>query len=719
MLRNKIVLGVVSAIVAASMAIGLAACSECEHEWNDGVVTTEGTCQTTGIMTYTCTICGATKEEPYLGEHNWGDGQVTKTATCGADGEMTYTCSVCRKTKTETIDATGEHVWTENGGTGDEDGWETTLEPETNADGEQSRTCTVCGKTEIRSIAAATNSNHDFSEAVYYPNGVATASEEDDDDNEAEAAEAEESEETGSEETGEEEETEDLTQPGWYVACNHYGCDYIRPLEDDDIANVTFIVDSEDLLSSVLADANNDSNNTYSIRLDADIEATEAITVSSSSSVVLDLNGYAVTAGEDVSADSLVTVNGALTIQDTSRKGNGSISYDGTVIDAKAGTLTISGGSYTGESAVVVVSGATATISGGTFTGADDSTSATIQTAGTTTISGGKFTSDTSYVMDITGGTVDLTYGTFTATESSAVSVSGEAKLTIEANEDGTNSDVTITSNAKNGIEVNGGTFVMNSGTVTSKGANSSAVGIYESGTVTVNGGKIKSSCIGISTNGLITEAGKASVTITGGTITASSTGVYLAGYGTYEISGGTISGAVGVEIRAGELTISETEGSDTTISASRSFSLANNGEGNAYGPAVDSGAALAIVQHTTGLAIKVTVSGGLLSGAYSVYENNLQGNTEDEIAKIEIDLDGSASLKGDVLLADFPEEEEEDTTEEDGNSSTEGDATDDESSSGDVTDNNSSATEGTDAEGAAGSDTDADTDSGEEGDED
>ena len=45
------------------------------HEWDEGVVTTEPACETTGVMTYTCATCGETKTEeiPATG-HNYVDG---------------------------------------------------------------------------------------------------------------------------------------------------------------------------------------------------------------------------------------------------------------------------------------------------------------------------------------------------------------------------------------------------------------------------------------------------------------------------------------------------------------------------------------------------------------------------------------------------------------------------------------------------------------------
>ena len=70
-------------------------------------VTTEATCETAGIRTYTCS-CGDwyTEPIPALG-HNWGTGVVTTQPTSTTAGVRTYTCSNCGQTRTEPISATG------------------------------------------------------------------------------------------------------------------------------------------------------------------------------------------------------------------------------------------------------------------------------------------------------------------------------------------------------------------------------------------------------------------------------------------------------------------------------------------------------------------------------------------------------------------------------------------------------------------------------------
>lgn len=106
------------------------AIAKIDHTWDNGKVTTEATCEHTGVRTYTCTVCGETKEEETpKTEHTYDEGTVTKKPTCTETGIKTYTCTVCGATKTEEIAATGhqhtevrnekEATCTETGYTGD------------------------------------------------------------------------------------------------------------------------------------------------------------------------------------------------------------------------------------------------------------------------------------------------------------------------------------------------------------------------------------------------------------------------------------------------------------------------------------------------------------------------------------------------------------------------------------------------------------------------
>ena len=164
------------------------------HEWDEGVVTTEPTCEDGGIRTFTC------KNNPdhiyteaieALG-HDWNEGEVTKEAACETPGEKMFTCkndeehrkteeipalghtpaeavkenvveattqqegsydevvycSECKEElsrKTVETDATG-HKWSE---------WKVTTEPTETSKGEETRSCENCKKTETREIPAA------------------------------------------------------------------------------------------------------------------------------------------------------------------------------------------------------------------------------------------------------------------------------------------------------------------------------------------------------------------------------------------------------------------------------------------------------------------------------------------------------------------------------------------------------------------------------------
>ena len=104
------------------------------HKWNEGVVTQEPNCLVSGIIEYTCTVCGAKDCNDLEGDHDykdahdadnhyqecsvchdkknveahkWDEGVVTDTGTCVTPGSVKYTCTVCGETKTESV--TVEH----------------------------------------------------------------------------------------------------------------------------------------------------------------------------------------------------------------------------------------------------------------------------------------------------------------------------------------------------------------------------------------------------------------------------------------------------------------------------------------------------------------------------------------------------------------------------------------------------------------------------------
>ncbi|WP_294571232.1 CAP domain-containing protein [uncultured Subdoligranulum sp.] len=116
---------------------------ECTHQWDGGTVITPATCTTEGVRTYTCALCGATKDEaiPALG-HAFGEWQTTKEPTCTEPGEQTRTCTRCGETETQPVAMLG-HTW---------DAGVVTTEPFCNKEGVMTYTCTVCQATRTEPI---------------------------------------------------------------------------------------------------------------------------------------------------------------------------------------------------------------------------------------------------------------------------------------------------------------------------------------------------------------------------------------------------------------------------------------------------------------------------------------------------------------------------------------------------------------------------------------
>ena len=222
---------------------------------------------------------------------------------------------------------------------------------------------------------------------------------------------------------------------------------------------------------------------------------------------------------------------------------------------------------------------------------------------------GGKKLSRNGSVLDIysnvtiQSGTIETTFAGEGST--AAVWVNGTAKLTIESN-------VTMSTTA-----------------------NAYALAFDQSCTAaevtfkgTVTGGN------GIAVNGLIAGSTSNKLTMDGANITVSGHGIYQAGCAdtAFSIENSVVSGATGIEVRAGKLTVD-----NSTISGSGEF----KSEANSGGPTTD-GAGIAIVQHTTNLPINVTISGGSISGPKAIYQATKQSqNNEESIATIRLSVTG------------------------------------------------------------------------------
>lgn len=122
------------------------------HTWNGGTVTKQATCKESGTKHFTCTACGAAKDETIAktNSHSWGGYKVTQNPTCTAPGTQTRTCSVCGKTETQQISAMGHSMGA----------WSQSKAPACTAAGEEKRSCSKCGHAETKAINAL---GHSFS----------------------------------------------------------------------------------------------------------------------------------------------------------------------------------------------------------------------------------------------------------------------------------------------------------------------------------------------------------------------------------------------------------------------------------------------------------------------------------------------------------------------------------------------------------------------------
>lgn len=138
----------------------------------------------------------------------------------------------------------------------------------------------------------------------------------------------------------------------------------------------------------------------------------------------------------------------------------------------------------------------------------------------------------------------------------------------------------------------------------------------------------------GIYVNGNIKDTTNAPViNLDSTTVTSEGQGMYLAGYATTTVNGGSVSGSeTGIEIRAGKLTVNGATVNGNGISTS----VTPNGNGS-----TSVGAGIAVAQHTTKLPIEVTINSGAISGYTAFYESNPQNNAAGDLAKINIAVKG------------------------------------------------------------------------------
>jgi len=87
-----------------------------EHQWDEGVVTKEPTATETGIKTFTCTVCSATKTEDIVKVHTHDYtrlGEIVKESSCETEGERWVYCNYegCNDRVLKPMAAIGSHDW--------------------------------------------------------------------------------------------------------------------------------------------------------------------------------------------------------------------------------------------------------------------------------------------------------------------------------------------------------------------------------------------------------------------------------------------------------------------------------------------------------------------------------------------------------------------------------------------------------------------------------
>lgn len=330
------------------------------------------------------------------------------------------------------------------------------------------------------------------------------------------------------------------------------------------------------------------------IKLVEDINATNHLFLQKDAT--LDLNGHTLAVGNNV-----VSIDAKVVVKDTSTNGNGII------------------------------------------TNSNTSDYYTMQVQGDFTLESGTIqTTNQSYAIYAWGGSVTINGGQVEALQGWPVSLADSVNFemnggTIKTEAENVNA-VTLKKNS---------TMVMNGGSIIStKGYGIVAL----TGTdVTINNGTIEAYRFALTGNGSpkgkTNDGTEAKFTVNGGTLTSANAAAIYAPQidGETTITGGTIKGVSGIEIRAGKLTVS----GGTIIATAEKLEAASNGNGS-----TTTGAGIAITQHNTKQPITVTISGGTIKGCAAVYECNPQNNPEEDTDKITVKITGG-NLEGIIASED------------------------------------------------------------------
>jgi len=115
------------------------------HDWDEGVITTEPTCTTKGVKTFTCKNCKTTKTEEVnaLGHDYSKNWTIDKKATCTEEGSKSHHCTRCDENKDVTVIPKTSHNYDEG---------VITKEATKTETGIKTYTCKDCNKTKTEVI---------------------------------------------------------------------------------------------------------------------------------------------------------------------------------------------------------------------------------------------------------------------------------------------------------------------------------------------------------------------------------------------------------------------------------------------------------------------------------------------------------------------------------------------------------------------------------------
>lgn len=393
-------------------------------------------------------------------------------------------------------------------------------------------------------------------------------------------------------------------------------------------------------------------------RLDADLTMAANITLREGFN--LDLNGHTLNSNAFV-----LSIGGTVTIKDTSANqtgkiigktkqmfqvnGNRSLTVESGTLSSSAypiyalanSTVVINGGVIEASGAgVAIVSKGNVTINNGLIrtTGSDKA----VQTdAGSLLIVNGGTIEAVSSAAVLNSGSVIINDGTLYSRD--YISLYGNTDSTTVLNGGTIKTDSPDSDTAAVLLSRPGAKFTMNDGHIIATSADPNNSGHGGAGVVafkdtefTMTGGTIEAESFALAGNGSVSGANEGSnaiFTITGGTLTSATTAIYAPQpNGITTISGGTITGGdVALELRAGTLNITG--------------GTFNGGAGNPYGSTPNysgttaKNAAVVIAQHTTKLPINAVITGGTFNAEVPFVENNPQGNSAEDVAKINISI--------------------------------------------------------------------------------